>query len=174
MNGHTLWFTGLSGSGKTTIARSVVKKIKEPVVIVDGDEVRKGVSRDLGYIKEDRDKHITRVADICKIITDNGVLNIASVVSPTIVIRTYARNTIRNFSEIYVKCPLNECISRDVKGYYGQYAKGDIKDFVGMNIPYEEPLNPEMVLDTYANTVSQCTTKLLDYLERIMNGRYHK
>ena len=167
MKGHTLWLTGLSSSGKTTIAYSVARKHNGPVVIVDGDIVREGVSKDLGYTKNDRDKHITRVADICKIITDSGVLNIASVVSPTRGIRRYARDIIKNFSEIYIRCPLDICKKRDVKGYYDLYEKGVINDFVGMNIAYEKPLNPELVLDTYTNTVKECTDELLHYINRI-------
>ena len=170
MNGHTIWFTGLSSSGKTTIANEVASNLRFmdiSVVVLDGDKVRDKISSDLGYTKEERDKHIIRVADICRLITDNDVLNIACVISPTRKIREYARNNISNFSEVYIKCSLKECQKRDAKGYYKMYKEGNIKDFVGMNVPYEEPLNPELVLDTEKHVLNHCVYKLLKYIVAI-------
>jgi len=167
--GYTIWFTGLSGSGKTTIAKELVKKLRDkniPVVLLDGDDVRKTVSKDLGYTREDRDKHITRVADICKIITSNGVLNIACVVSPTEKIRKYAKNKIKNFIEVYTKCPIEVCEKRDAKGHYKNVKEGKIKDFVGITIKYEEPKNPDIVLETNKYSIEECVSKLMEYLEK--------
>lgn len=169
MKGYTIWFTGLSSSGKTTIANALVKKLHAnniPVILLDGDIVRKTLSRDLGYTKDERDKHITRVADVCHLITSNGVLNIACVVSPTKKIRSYARNLIKNFVEVYIKCPISVCEKRDAKGYYKKVKSGEIKDFVGINIKYEEPKSPEIILDTEKETIEESTDKLYEYLTK--------
>jgi len=168
MKGATIWFTGLSSSGKTTIANVLVKKLHAnniPVILLDGDIVRKTLSRDLGYTKDERDKHITRVADVCHLITSNGVLNIACVVSPTEKIRTYARNLIKDFIEVYIKCSISVCKKRDVKGHYKKAESGEIKDFVGINIKYEEPKSPEITLDTEKETINESVNKLYKYLE---------
>jgi len=169
MKGHTIWLTGLSGSGKTTIAKLVAEKLRQqsiPVVILDGDVVRKSVSSDLGYTKRDRDRNITRIADICKIITDNGVINIASVVSPTKSIREYARRIIGNFTEVYIKCSLKECKRRDTKGIYEKFDNGEIDYLVGINIDYEEPKYPEIILNTDTTTPLKCCNLLLHYLRK--------
>lgn len=168
MKGATIWFTGLSGSGKTTIANELVKKLRNngiPVVLLDGDVVRETLSRDIEYTKEERDKHITRVADVCYLITLNGVLNIACVVSPTEKIRRYARNLIKNFVEVYVKCPISVCEKRDAKGHYKKVRSGEIKDFVGINIKYEEPKSPDIILNTDKETIEDSVNKLFKYLE---------
>lgn len=169
MESATIWFTGLSGSGKSTIAKLVKQKLAEegiPLIIFDGDEVRKSLSRDLDYSKESRDKHITRIADVCKIISSQGVLNLACVIAPTREIREYARRNIPSFVEVYVKCPLSECQKRDPKGHYQKVKEGAIKDFVGVTIPYEEPLNPEIVIDTYENSSEQCAQEIVSYLKK--------
>lgn len=165
---YTIWFTGLSGSGKTTIANGVVKKIRKkniPIILLDGDVVRKTFSRDLGYTKEERDKHITRVADICHLITTNGVLNIACVLSPTKKIRSYARDLIKNFVEVYIKCPILICEERDVKGYYNLARSGVVKEFVGITIRYEDPVSPEIIVETDKDNVNNCVNKIIKYLE---------
>lgn len=168
MKGYAIWFTGISGSGKTTIADDLVKifhKRNIPVVLLDGDIVRKTLSHDLGYSKEERDKHITRVADVCHLINLNGILTIACVLSPTRKIRRYARKLINNFIEVYIKCPYDVCEQRDVRGYYKQVRDGEIKDFVGYNIPYEEPEKPEIILETDKETVKESVNKIISYLE---------
>jgi len=168
MIGYTIWFTGISGSGKTTIANELVKILRKrsiPVVLLDGDIVRKTLSHDLGYSKEDRDKHITRVADVSHLVNMNGILTIACVLSPTRKIRRYARKLISNFIEVYIKCPYEVCEQRDIKGYYKQVREGKIKHFVGYNIPYEEPENPEIVLQTNKETITESVQNLLCYLK---------
>ena len=162
---NIIWFTGLSSSGKTTLAYELMKLIDSPIVLLDGDIVRKTLSKDLGYKKEERDKHITRVADVCQLITDNDVLNIACVVSPTKKIRNYARNSIQNFVEVYIKCPVEVCEKRDVKGYYKKVRDGELKNFVGIDIKYEEPKSPELVLETSKETIQQSVDKLFKYLK---------
>jgi len=169
MKGYTIWFTGISGSGKTTIANELVQIFRErkiPVVLLDGDIVRKTLSHDLGYSKEDRDRHITRVADVSHLININDILVIACVLSPTRKIRRYARKLIENFIEVYIKCPYEVCEKRDVKGFYKQVREGKIKHFVGYNISYEEPENPEIILNTDKETLAESVQKLISYLEK--------
>lgn len=168
MKGYTIWFTGLSGSGKTTVANELVKRLRVknvPIVLLDGDVIRKTLSSDLGYTKNERDKHITRVANVCHIITLNCVLNVACVISPTEEIRQYAKDLIKDFVEVYIKCPIEICNKRDVKGHYKKVNEGEIKDFVGVTIAYEEPENPDVVLETDKETVEESVDKLMKYLE---------
>lgn len=168
MEGYTIWFTGLSGSGKTTIANKLSDALRKrgiSLVVLDGDAVRKTLSNDLGYTKEERDKHIMRVAHVCELITKNGVLNIACVISPTKKIRDYARSLIGNFIEVYTQCPIKVCEERDVKGHYAKARSGEIKHFVGINVPYEEPINPEIVLETDKKNVDECVRELINEME---------
>ncbi|MFH1323980.1 MAG: adenylyl-sulfate kinase [Nanoarchaeota archaeon] len=167
MKGYTIWFTGLSGSGKTTIANKladILRKRGKSLVVLDGDIVRKTLSADLGYTKGERDKHITRIVHACELITKNHVINIACVISPTRHIRKYAKDLIGkdNFIEVYVKCPLEVCEKRDVKGHYAKVRSGEIEHFVGINVPYEEPLNPDLVLETDKESVTESANKLID------------
>ncbi len=169
MVGATIWFTGLSGAGKTTIANEVAKRIREKkisVVVFDGNIVRKTLSADLGYSKEDRDKHITRVSQACELVTQNNVLNIACVISPTRQIRKNAREIIKFFIEVYIKCPINICEERDVQGHYEKVRNGEIKEFVGISIPYEEPENPDIILETDKEDIDTSATKLMDFLNK--------
>jgi len=136
-----------------------------PVVLIDGDIARKTVSRDLGYTKEERDRHISRVADICYLINQSNVNAIACVISPTKEIREYARNNIENFIEVYIKCPLDICKDRDVKGHYKRVAEGEIKEFVGITIPYEEPQSPEITIETDKKNVDEGVEEILRYVE---------
>jgi len=161
----TIWFSGLHGSGKTTIAQGLTEKLRTKgvqLVVLDGDEVRKGVSADLGYSLEDRNKHIKRVANICEIISRNSVLNIACVASPTQEIRDYAKETIPNFLEVYVKCPVEECEKRDVKGHYKKARDGEkgFENFLGINLEYEEPQNPDLVLETDKEEANESVERL--------------
>jgi len=167
MKGYTLWLTGLPCSGKTTIANrtaEILRNFSIDVVVLDGDIVRKKITVDCGYTREGRDKNITRIADICELITNNNVINIASVVSPTKKIRDYARKNIKNFSEIYIKCPQTICEKRDTKGYYKDYNQGILKNFVGKNIVYEEPKNPNLILETAIKSLDECCIELISHL----------
>ena len=164
----TIWFTGLSGAGKSTIAELLVEQLRKEsiqVALLDGDIVRKTISKDLGYTKEDRDKHITRVADICALLTSDHILSIACVISPTKAIREYARNQIKKFVEVYIKCPIEICEERDVKGHYKKFRSGEIKDFVGLNVPYEAPEQPEITIDTHNTTPQQAAEQLRQALK---------
>ena len=135
------------------------------LVVLDGDIVRQTLSKDLGYTKEERDKHITRVVHACELITKNSVLNVACVISPTKEVRDYARSLIGNFVEVYVKCPIEVCEKRDVKGHYAKARSGEIEHFVGINVPYEEPESAELVLETDKEDVEESVSKLISELE---------
>ncbi|MHA1209978.1 MAG: adenylyl-sulfate kinase [Candidatus Freyarchaeota archaeon] len=166
--GVTLWFTGLPCSGKTTIADRVAELLRSRGVKVerlDGDIVRKSLTKDLGFTKEDRDKNIERVTFVAKLLTRNGVIVLATFVSPYRERRQKTREEIGEFIEVYVKASLEECIRRDVKGMYRKALAGEIKNFTGVDDPYEEPLNPELVLDTERETVEESVHKVLAYLE---------
>jgi len=168
--GYVIWFTGHSGSGKTTIAKKLAKELEKrnkPFMLLDGDEVRKTLSVDLGYTKWDRNKHITRVACVCYLASANNVLSIACVLSPVRRIRRYARQLIgEKFIEVYVKCSIDVCKERDVKGHWAKVEKGIIKEFVGYNIPYDEPIYPEIVLETDKESEYESVRKLINYLEK--------
>ena len=173
--GFVLWFTGLPCSGKTTVADAVAEKLKArgmKVERLDGDIVRKSLTRDLGFSKEDRDKNIERVTFVAKLLSRNGVAVLPSFVSPYIAARENARKETTNFIEIYVKCPTEVCEKRDVKGMYKKAREGEIKDFTGVNDPYEEPPNPELVLETDKETVEQCVKKIIGKLQEM--GLYPK
>lgn len=168
--GFTIWFTGLSGAGKSTIAEELDRQLRERgvpnVEIMDGDVVRENLSKGLGFSKEDRDTNIKRIAFVCHLLTRNGVANIAAAISPYREIRDYARQLIGNFVEVHVSTPLEVCIDRDVKGLYKKALAGEIKEFTGVSDPYEAPLNPEVVCETHKETVQESAGKIIEYLER--------
>jgi adenylylsulfate kinase len=162
-----LWLTGLSGAGKTTIGNSVVENLKkhEKVVMLDGDELRKGLNSDLGFSMEDRAENIRRVAHTAKLLSDNGFLVITTLISPTINSRKQARKIIgENFIETFIKTDIETCIQRDVKGLYKKAIAGEIKEFTGISSVYEEPENPELVLDTQNFSIEECTNKVISFL----------
>lgn len=165
--GFTLWFTGLPCSGKSAIADRVAEILKErglKVERLDGDIVRQSLTRDLGFSKEDRDENIRRVTFVAKLLTRNGVVVLTSFISPYREIRAYAREEIVNFIEVYVKCPLEVCIERDVRGMYKKALKGEIREFTGISDPYEEPLDPEILLETDKVTLEESTSKVIQGL----------
>lgn len=167
--GLTVWFTGLPGSGKSTIANLVAEKLKTrgyKVERLDGDIVRKGLTRDLGFSKEDRDKNIERVSFVAKLLTRNGVIVLSSFVSPYRAARDNARREIGSFFEVYVKCSVEECMRRDVKGMYKKAIKGEIKEFTGVSDPYEEPKNAELILEADKETPEGSAEKVLFSLEK--------
>jgi adenylylsulfate kinase len=168
--GFTVWFTGLSGAGKTTVSQLVAEEIRKRgrnVEILDGDVVRTHLSKGLGFSKEDRDTNIRRIAFVCKLLTRNGVAVIAAAISPYRDVREEARREIGNFVEVYVRCPLEVCIQRDVKGLYQKALRGEIPNFTGISDPYEEPLAPEVVLDTHLQSPEECARKVIAKLEEL-------
>jgi len=165
--GFTLWFTGLSGAGKSTIANLVAGELRvrgHKVEILDGDEVRTNLSKGLGFSKEDRDTNIRRIGYVCNLLARNGVVAISAAISPY-QIRDEIRRNHHHFFEVYMKCSIERLSERDVKGLYKKALAGEIKNFTGVSDPYEEPLNPELVLDSGTEKVEQSFQKLLKTLE---------
>jgi adenylylsulfate kinase len=168
--GFTVWFTGLSGSGKSTIAERVALKLERrglPVEILDGDVVRTHLSKGLGFSHEDRDENIKRVGFVCQLLTRNGVAAIASVISPYREARDHNRQKIKNFVEVYARCPIEVCAQRDLKGLYQKAQAGEIKGFTGVDDPYEPPLNAEVVCKTDTESVEESVDKVIRKLEEL-------
>ncbi|MCW2971809.1 MAG: cysC [Thermoleophilia bacterium] len=167
--GITLWFTGLSQSGKTTTAQLVGQKLRERGVDrlenLDGDLMRMGLSKGLGFSKEDRDENIRRFYLVSQLLTRNDVVTIVAAISPYREARDTARAVIGDFAEIYVKAPLQVCADRDTKGLYAKAMSGELKEFTGVSDPYEEPLNPELVLDTENATPEDNANRVLAWME---------
>ncbi|MEK3707942.1 adenylyl-sulfate kinase [Paenibacillus sp. FSL R7-0198] len=167
--GVTVWFTGLSGAGKTTIASYVTGILQERGIAVetlDGDVVRNSLCKDLGFSKEDRIKNIERISFVAKLLTKNQIVTLASFISPYNNMREMARQEIGEFIEVFVDAPLSELIKRDVKGLYKKAIAGEIKSFTGVNDPYERPNNADLVLRTDLETVEQCAVKVVALLEQ--------
>jgi adenylylsulfate kinase len=168
--GFTLWFTGLPCSGKSAVADKVAENLKSRglrVERLDGDIVRQSLTRDLGFSKEDRNENIRRVTFVAKLLTRNGVAVLTSFISPYRDIRAQARKEIGNFIEVYVKCSIEVCMQRDIKGMYEKALSGEIKEFTGVSDPYEEPLNPEIFLETDKETLEESTNKVLAKLAEL-------
>ena len=168
--GFTVWFTGLSCSGKTTVSRQVAEDLRKrglKVEILDGDVVRTNLSKGLGFSKEDRDTNIKRIGFVCKLLSRNGVVAIGAAISPYREVRDYNRQEIGDFVEVYCKCPLEVCIERDVKGLYKKALAGEISNYTGVSDPYEEPLNPEVVLETDKEEEEESVAKVMRKLEEL-------
>ncbi|MEJ8545118.1 adenylyl-sulfate kinase [Brevibacillus borstelensis] len=166
--GVTVWFTGLSGSGKTTINRLVETQLRKTgirVEVLDGDDIRKWLAADLGFSKEDRRKNIERAAFVAKLLTRNDVLVLASFISPFREMREYCRKEIGSFVEVFVNCPLEVCVQRDVKGLYKKAIAGQIEHFTGISDPYEAPESPEVTVYTDRETAEESTGKVIGYLQ---------
>lgn len=167
--GFTVWFTGMSGSGKTALAKLLEEELRDRgmtrVERLDGDIVRQSLTRDLGFTKEDRDKNIERVTFVAKLLTRNGVAVLASFISPYQAVRARSREEIGEFVEVYCKCPLDVLIERDVKGLYRKALAGEIENFTGVSHPYEAPLEAEVVVETDKEAIEESLAKILDYLE---------
>jgi adenylyl-sulfate kinase len=167
--GFTLWFTGLSGAGKSTITGHVVAELENrgsKVEVLDGDIVRENLSKGLGFSKEDRDTNIRRIAFVADLLSRNGVPVITAAISPYKEIRDEARELMGDrFVEVFVKASVDTCAERDVKGLYAKAFSGEIKEFTGVSDPYEEPENPEFVCDTENESPEESADKLLAYLE---------
>lgn len=168
--GFTIWFTGLSGSGKTTIAHILVNRLKElgkKVEVLDGDVVRTNLSKGLGFSKEDRDTNIKRIGFVAHLLSRNGVVTIAAAISPYQEIRDYNREIIEDFVEVYTKCDMDTLVSRDVKGLYKKALAGEIKGFTGVDDPYEAPKNPEVLVETNKETPEESAEKILKKIEEL-------
>lgn len=170
--GFTLWFTGLSGAGKTTLAARLVDELQARGVrleVLDGDEVRTNLSKGLGFSKEDRDTNIRRIGYVCRLLARNGVGAISAAISPYRDVRDEVRRSIERegaqFIEVYVKCPLEVLTTRDVKGLYRRALAGEVAHFTGVSDPYEEPLAPDVVVETDRESVEESATKILRLLE---------
>ena len=163
-NGFCIWLTGLSASGKTTIAQGLLKHFenKRHIEAMDGDEIRQGLSRDLGFSKEDRNEHNRRVIFCSKLLARNGVIVVVALISPYRETRAYAKQEIPNMMEVFVKAPLDVCIERDPKGLYKRALAGEIKQFTGIDDPYEEPLNPDLVVETHIESPEESVSKIIE------------
>ncbi len=168
--GVTVWFTGLSGAGKTTLARAVYDELKKRgnrVEILDGDVVRQYLTKGLGFSKEDRDENIRRIGFVAHLLTRNGVIVLVAAISPYRATREEVRRKIGDFIEVYVNAPLEVCEQRDVKGLYKKARAGEIKNFTGISDPYEPPLNPEVECRTDLERVEESVAKVLRKLAEL-------
>ena len=166
--GFTVWFTGLPSSGKSTLARLLQQTLDEIGIaseILDGDEIRQRLTKGLGFSKEDRDENIRRIAYVSKLITRVGGVAIVAAISPYQELRDRARIEIGEFVEVYVQCPLQICMQRDVKGLYAKAVKGEIGNFTGITDPYESPSSPEVVIRTDCNLPQENIRTILQYLD---------
>lgn len=167
--GFTLWFTGLSGAGKTTISKIVEQELRDrgsKLEILDGDVVRENLSKGLGFSKEDRDTNVRRIAFVADLLSRNGVPVITAAISPYREIRDEARQLMgERFIEVYIEASVEECAKRDVKGLYAKAFAGEIKEFTGVSDPYEPPLNPEITLHTESEEPEESARRLIQYLE---------
>ncbi len=166
-----LWFTGLSGSGKSTIANAVEVALYNKGIhtyLLDGDNVRKGLNNNLTFSPEDRTENIRRIAEVSNLMIDAGLVVLAAFVSPYKKDREMIKNTVKsvNFVEIFVNTSVEECERRDTKGLYAKARKGLIKDFTGVNAPYEAPENPDVLIETENTTVEEAVNKVLEYIEQ--------
>lgn len=171
-NGHestVLWFTGLSGSGKSTIANAVAKELYNRNIrsyVLDGDNIRHGLNKDLGFSEEDRTENIRRIGEVSKLFVDSGQFVLTAFISPFRADRQIVRDLLEEgeFIEVYIKCPIEECEVRDPKGLYDKARKGIIKDFTGIDSPYEEPQQPEIILESDQYSIEECVEQVIGYL----------
>jgi adenylylsulfate kinase len=166
-----LWFTGLSGSGKSTVANAVATELYKRNTsnyVLDGDNIRHGLNNDLGFSEEDRKENIRRIGEVAKLFVDSGAIVLTAFISPF----REDRNTVRHllekeeFVEVYVDCSLKECENRDPKGLYKKARSGEIKEFTGIDSPYEQPVNPEITINTETSNLQECVTSILKHLEK--------
>lgn len=174
---HILWFTGLSGSGKSSIANSLERELYQlgqSTYILDGDNLRIGLNSDLDFSLDGRTENIRRVGEVAKLLVDSGIVVISTFISPLKSDRQRVRDIVQNneFIEIYVKCPLEKCERRDPKGLYKRARRGEIPEFTGISSPYEEPEKSEIILETDQHTIEECVKQVLNYLQN--NGYLKK
>lgn len=174
-----LWFTGLSGAGKSTLANAVEQELHQRGLasyVLDGDNIRHGLNKGLGFGEEDRKENIRRIGEVAKLFVDAGVIVLTAFISPYRSDRELARSLVEagEFIEVYVKCPLEECERRDVKGLYAKARRGEIGQFTGISAPYEEPLQPEIVIESSEQTIEESVAAVLAYLEQAGILTYEK
>jgi adenylylsulfate kinase len=168
--GFTVWFTGLSGAGKTTLTERlelILKGNGHKVEVLDGDVVRTNLSKGLGFSREDRDTNVLRIAFVAELLTRNGVVVITAAISPYEAAREQARRQIGNFVEVYVRCSIDELARRDVKGLYAKALRGEIANFTGVSDPYEEPRHPDVIVDSERETIEESLAKIVAKLEEL-------
>ena len=168
--GFTVWFTGLSGAGKTTLSARVAETIRargKKVEVLDGDVVRTNLSKGLGFSRDDRDTNIRRIGFVAKLLTRNGVGVVVAAISPYRAVRDEVRAEIGSFVEVFVRCSVEELIRRDVKGLYERALRGEVSQFTGVSDPYEEPISPEVVVDTDQESIEESVGKIVAALERL-------
>lgn len=161
--GFTLWFTGLSGAGKSTISERIYQGLKSQgakVELLDGDVVRTHLSKGLGFSKEDRDTNVRRIGFVCELLSRNGVIALVAAISPYRAVREQVREQIENFIEVYVHCPIEVLAERDVKGLYKKALAGEIPSFTGVSDPYEPPENPEITIDSSTESIEASEAKV--------------
>jgi len=171
-----IWMTGLSGSGKTTVAKGVERYLHSQGVLnqlLDGDNIRVGISNNLSFSSEDRAENIRRIAEVSKLFMNCGVVTLNCFVSPTIEIRNIAKNIIgeENFIEVFINASVETCENRDIKGLYKKARKGEIKDFTGISAPFEAPKNPEIEINTSELSIDESVQKVLDYILPIIKNK---
>ena len=172
-NGHksvVIWFTGLSGSGKSTVSVALEKALFEQKITsyrLDGDNIRHGLNKNLGFGPEDRKENIRRIGEVGKLMVDARVVTMTAFISPYEEDRNIVRDILEDgeFIEVYTKCSLDECEARDPKGLYKKARSGEIKEFTGINAPYEEPSNPEIIIDTEQHSVEEAVEEIVAYLK---------
>ncbi|MFP5212360.1 MAG: adenylyl-sulfate kinase [Acidobacteriota bacterium] len=172
LNGHRsglVWFTGLSGSGKSTLAHAVEARLHELGVrsyVLDGDNIRQGLNKDLGLSQEDRRENIRRIAEVSNLMVDAGLLVFTAFIAPYRKSREFVRQLLKDrpYYECYVKCPIDICETRDPKGLYKRARAGEIKNMTGIGDPHEEPLNPDLVVETSCKTLDECVDKVITFL----------
>ena len=174
--GLMVWFTGLSGSGKSTIAMGVERELHKRGIlcrILDGDNIRAGINNNLGFSAEDRMENIRRIAEIGKLFVQTGVVTLACFVSPTNLVRNMAREIIgeEDFKEVFVSTPLEECERRDVKGLYARARKGEVKDFTGISAPFEAPENPILEINTCVLSLEESVNKVIEMVLSFQNKK---
>jgi len=168
--GFTIWFTGLSGAGKTTVSKIVADELKKrgrKIELLDGDVIRQNLSKGLGFSKEDRDTNIRRIGFVCHLLSRNGVVAIAAAIAPYEEVRKENRDLIKDYVEVFAECPLETLIERDVKGLYKKALAGEIKNFTGVNDPYEPPTNAEITFHSNNETPEVSAKRVISKLEEM-------
>jgi adenylyl-sulfate kinase len=168
--GFTLWFTGMSGAGKSTVSERVLERLRTcgaKVELLDGDVVRTHLSKGLGFSREDRDTNIRRIGFVCELLSRNGVIAVVAAISPYRAVREEVRSRIEHFVEVYVHCPIEVLAERDVKGLYKKALAGEIPNFTGVSDPYEPPANPEVTIDSSREEIDASVEKVFTKLREL-------